>query len=82
MKFNQHRETLLNRHVSLKLRLKFFDSIISPAILFGLTTVVKSDGKMLPVAHFNDNGSVQWLDKSVVSEGVREALGSFIAELE
>ena len=39
MKFNQHRETLLNRHVSLKLRLKFFDSIISPAILFGLTTV-------------------------------------------
>ena len=44
--------------------------------------VVKSDGKMLPVAYFNDNGSVQWLDKTVVSEGVREALESFIAELE
>ena len=38
MKFNQHRETLLNRHVSLKLRLKFFDTSISPAILFGLAT--------------------------------------------
>ena len=39
MKLNQHRETLLNRHVSLKLRLKFFDSIISLASLFGLATV-------------------------------------------
>ena len=29
MKFNQHKEALLNRHLSLKLRLKFFDSIIS-----------------------------------------------------
>ena len=38
MKFNQNRETLLNRHVSVKLRLTFFDSIISPAILFGLAT--------------------------------------------
>lgn len=44
--------------------------------------VVKSDGRMLPVAYFNDSGSVQWLDKTVVSEGVREALESFIAELE
>ena len=44
--------------------------------------VVKSDGKMLPVAYFNDNGSVQWLEKSVVSEGVREAVEAFIAELE
>ena len=46
MKFNQHRETLLNRHVSLKLRLKFFDSIISPAILFGLTTVPLSAAQL------------------------------------
>ena len=44
--------------------------------------VVQSDGQMLPVAYFNDNGSVQWLDKTVVSEGVREAVESFIAELE
>ena len=44
--------------------------------------VVKSDGRMLPVAYFNDNGSIQWLDKTVVSEGVREALESFIPELE
>ena len=24
--------------------------------------VVKSDGRMLPVAYFNDSGAVQWLD--------------------
>ena len=35
-----------------------------------------------PWAYFNDNGSIQWLDKTVVSEGVREALESFIPELE
>ena len=46
MKFNQHRETLLNRHVSLKLRLKFFDSSISPAILFGLTTIPLSAAQL------------------------------------
>ena len=46
MKFHQHKETLLNRHVSLKLRLKFFDSIISPAILFGLTTVPLSAAQL------------------------------------
>ena len=45
-KFNQHRETLLNRHVSLKLRLKFFDSIISPAILFGLATAPLSAAQL------------------------------------
>ena len=38
MKFNEHKDTLLNRHVSLRLRLKFFDSVITPTILFGLLT--------------------------------------------
>ena len=38
MKFNTHKDTLLNRHVSLRLRLKFFDSGITPTILFGLLT--------------------------------------------
>ena len=38
MKFNEHRNTLLNRHVSLRLRLKLFDSVITPTILFGLLT--------------------------------------------
>ena len=38
MKFNEHRDTLLNRHVSLKLRLKLFDSVITPTIVFGLMT--------------------------------------------
>ena len=38
MKFSEHRDTLLNRHVSLGLRLKHFDSVITPTIVFGLMT--------------------------------------------
>ena len=38
MKFNEHRDTLLNRHVSLRLRLKLFDSVIAPTIVFGFMT--------------------------------------------
>ena len=38
MKFNEHRDTLLNRHVSLRLRLKLFDSVITPTIVLGLLT--------------------------------------------
>lgn len=37
MKFNQHKETLLNRNVSPKLLLTFFDSALSPAS-FDLST--------------------------------------------
>ena len=44
--------------------------------------VVKSDGKMLPTAYFNVIGSVQWLEKTVVNEGVRGAVECCIAELE
>ena len=36
MKFHQHSKWLLNRHVSLRQRLKLFRSIISPALIFGL----------------------------------------------
>ena len=38
MRFDEHRGTLLNRHVCLRPRLKLFDSVISPTILFGLLT--------------------------------------------
>ena len=38
MKFNEHKDTLLNRHVFLRLRLKFFDSVIALTILFRLVT--------------------------------------------
>ena len=37
--------------------------------------VENSDGRMLPVVYFNDNGSV-------VSDGVREALESLIPVME
>jgi len=35
MKFNEHRGTVRNQHVSLRLRFKFFDSAITPTNLFG-----------------------------------------------
>jgi len=38
MKFNEPRNTLLNRHVSLRLRLKLCDSVFTPTVLFGLMT--------------------------------------------
>lgn len=38
-KFHKHKHVLTNRHVSLKLRLRFFDTVISPAILFGLASL-------------------------------------------
>ena len=38
MKFHEHKGTLLNRHVSLKMPLKFFDAVITPTVLYGLTT--------------------------------------------
>ena len=36
MKFGQHTNTLCNRNISIKLRLKLFDSVVSPSLLFGL----------------------------------------------
>ena len=38
MKFKEHRDTLLHWHVSLRLRLNLFDSVITPTISFGLFT--------------------------------------------
>ena len=35
-KFHKHKHVLANRHVSVKLRLKYFDANISPTLLFGL----------------------------------------------
>ena len=35
-KFGRHSNTLLNKNVSIKLRLKLFDSVVSPSVLFGL----------------------------------------------
>ena len=37
-KFHRHRRELVNKHVSIKLRMKFFDAVVTPTILFGLHT--------------------------------------------
>ena len=38
-KYSQHARTLVNKKVSLKLRLKLFDAVVSPCVLFGLGTL-------------------------------------------
>ena len=38
-KFNEHRTILTNKHVSLKLRLKFFKAVFTPAMLLSLHTL-------------------------------------------
>lgn len=37
-KFHEHAHILLNKHVSLQLRLKFLEGIITPTILYGMAT--------------------------------------------
>ena len=34
-KFQRHRKVLTNKHVSIKLRLKLFDAVVTPTILYG-----------------------------------------------
>ena len=38
-KFGRHSSTLLNKNVSIKLRLKLFDSTVTPSLLFGLSVL-------------------------------------------
>ena len=45
-KFHKHRHVLTNKHVALKLRLKFFDSALSPTVLFGLATLPLSKSQL------------------------------------
>ena len=47
-KSHKHRHVLTNKHVALKLRLKFFDSALSPTVLFGLATIGRSPTENAP----------------------------------
>ena len=42
--FTNTKHILLNKHVSLVLRLKLFDAVVSPAMLFGLATLPLTKG--------------------------------------
>ena len=42
--FQRHRKMLTNKHVSIKLRLKLFNAVVTPTILYGL--------HRLPLTHF------------------------------
>ena len=39
-RFRNHRHALTNKHVSMALRLKFFDAVLSLSVLFGLHTLL------------------------------------------
>ena len=43
-KFQKYKHILLNKHVPLVLRLKLFDAMVSPAMLFGLATLPLTKG--------------------------------------
>ena len=38
-KFHLHRTMFTNKHVSIKLRLKLFDAIVTPTVIHGLHTI-------------------------------------------
>jgi len=38
-RFHQHRQVLLNRDVSIRLRLKLFDATVSPTVLYGMSVL-------------------------------------------
>ena len=46
MKFGQNARALTNRKVSLKLRLKLFDAVVSPSLLFGLVALPISEDNL------------------------------------
>ena len=45
-KFHMFRSSLLNKHVNIKLRLRLFDSIVSPCVLYGLSTALLTEKTM------------------------------------
>ena len=49
-KFRQNRRTLCSHNVSLKLRLKLFDCIVTPTILYGLTSTALTQRQMEQLA--------------------------------
>jgi hypothetical protein len=44
--FHKHRPYLMNNNVDIKLRLKLFESIVTPTVLFGLTTLPLTASKL------------------------------------
>ena len=44
--------------------------------------MVRVDGKLMPMAHISGDGEVEWLDHNLCNDAVKEALDTFIAELE
>ena len=50
MKFGQHRKTLCNQNVSIHLRLKLFDAVVTPTLIFGLAVLPLSTTSLEKIA--------------------------------
>ena len=46
MRFYQHRDILTNKHLSIYSRIKFFNTVITPTILFGLSSCAMTRARM------------------------------------
>ena len=44
--------------------------------------MVRVNGKLMPMADISGDGEVEWLDHNLGNDAVREALDTFITELE
>ena len=50
-KFRSHKQVLCNPHISLKLRLQFFEATITPSVLYGLTTLPAGQIRRCSASH-------------------------------
>ena len=66
-KVHKHRHVLTNKHVALKLRLKFFDSALSPTVLFGLATIGRSPTENAPNNCRVGGGGFNWLENNTAA---------------
>ena len=55
-----------------------------PRMTLQIQSIVKLrvNGKLMPMAHINGDGEVEWLDHNLCNDAVKEALDTFITELE
>ena len=58
--FHRHRRVLVDKHVSIKLRMKFFDAVVTPTILFGLHTLALT-GVQLSIQKRMLRSMVRWI---------------------
>ena len=59
-KLHRHRRVLIDKHVSIQLRMKFFDAVVTPMMLLGLHTWALTD------MHLCNESIQRWMLRSMV----------------